>query len=93
MAVNHTIFILFLSSRLKSAPEAEQSPVILERLREQLRPCSCLSLSLMYGGLVEWIRPARALHEDRRENSWVGLGVPRYEFYPNLWGSYILMSA
>ncbi|MBM3239019.1 formylglycine-generating enzyme family protein [Candidatus Poribacteria bacterium] len=62
--------------KLRSQCSAEQPLVILEQLREQLEPRSWLSLSLMYGGLVEWVRG---------ENSWAGLGVPRYEFYPNLW--------
>ena len=64
------------AGRLRSQCSAEQPLVILERLREQLELRSWLSLSLMYGGVVEWVQ---------RGSSWVGLGVPRYEFYPNLW--------
>jgi hypothetical protein len=35
-----------------------------------------LDLSLLRGGLVEWVR---------RDQTWLGVGAPRPEFYPNLW--------
>lgn len=59
-----------------------QAKIILERLVEQIShqaqrdELSWLDLSLMHGGLVEWVE------EDGR---YVGLGAPRSEFYPNLW--------
>jgi formylglycine-generating enzyme required for sulfatase activity len=49
---------------------------ILERLLAQLRVDSLLGLSLMCGGLVEWVR---------QDNTWIGLGAPRPGFHPNLW--------
>jgi len=56
--------------------EAEQALKILQQLKEQLNPSAWLDLTLMMGGLTEWV-----LYKDR----WVGLGSPRSEFYPNLW--------
>lgn len=50
--------------------------VLLERLKVQLRPRSLLDLSLLRGGVVEWVRKGKDC---------LGLGAPRQEFHPNLW--------
>jgi hypothetical protein len=50
--------------------------IILNELSVQLNARSILDLTLMGGGLVEWVRQAE---------SWVGLGAPRPRFHPNLW--------
>jgi ATP-dependent Clp protease ATP-binding subunit ClpA len=50
--------------------------IIGQRLLAQLRADSLLDLSLMRGGIVEWVR---------QDNTWVGLGAPRPELHPNLW--------
>lgn len=50
--------------------------VLTRRLWEQLQPGRLLELSLMIGGLVEWVRHGKAF---------CGLGAPRSEFYPSLY--------
>lgn len=50
--------------------------IILQKFAEHLHLRSMRDFSLMQGGLVEWARKGKA---------WVGLGVPRPEFHPNLW--------
>jgi hypothetical protein len=50
--------------------------MIIQRLTKELQPQSLLDLSLMPGGVVEWVRQG---------NSWVGLGAPRPKFHPNVW--------
>lgn len=50
--------------------------VVLEKLTTHLQASSLCDLSLMRGGVVEWVR---------QRDSWVGLGAPRREFHPNLW--------
>jgi formylglycine-generating enzyme required for sulfatase activity len=49
---------------------------ILRILFEQFPARRLLDISLMRGGLVEWVRTG----ED-----WIGLGSPRPAFHPNLW--------
>jgi hypothetical protein len=49
---------------------------ILDRILDQLRPATLLDLSLMRGGLVEWVRDG---------GTWSGLGCPRPAFWPNVW--------
>lgn len=49
---------------------------IVEQLLAQLPARSLLDLSLMRGGLVEWVREGAG---------WVGLGAPRPEFKAHLW--------
>ena len=49
---------------------------IFQKFTDKLYLRSMRDLSLMEGGLVEWTRKGR---------EWVGLGVPRPEFHPNLW--------
>jgi formylglycine-generating enzyme required for sulfatase activity len=60
------------------AADLADSPAgaILARLTRQMLSHLMLDISLMRGGLVEWVRQRR---------SWVGLGAPRPEFQPNLW--------
>ncbi len=63
-----------------------QARTIIERLLEQLtyeviyktprRELNWLDVTMMYYGLVEWVREG-----DR----YIGVGVPRPSFYPNLW--------
>jgi len=59
-------------------PQASISSVrlVLDILMTQRRAHSLLDLSLMRGGVVEWVR---------QRNTWVGLGAPRPEFHANLW--------
>ncbi len=49
---------------------------ILKKLLDQLPARFVQDVSLMRGGLVEWVRQGER---------WVGLGAPRPEFHPNLW--------
>jgi formylglycine-generating enzyme required for sulfatase activity len=49
---------------------------IMDRLIRQLQPRTMLDLSLMRGGVVEWVREGR---------NWTGLGCPREAFWPNVW--------
>ncbi|MCL6533662.1 MAG: formylglycine-generating enzyme family protein [Armatimonadetes bacterium] len=49
---------------------------ILKRLRAHLRPSHWLELTLLTGGLVEWVQ---------EDGCYVGLGKPRPAFHPNLW--------
>jgi hypothetical protein len=60
------------------AAELADSPAgaILARLTRQTLSQLMLDISLMRGGLVEWVRQGQ---------SWVGLGAPRPQFQPNLW--------
>jgi hypothetical protein len=60
------------------AVELADSPAgtILARLTRQMLSHLLLDISLLRGGLVEWVRHGR---------SWVGLGAPRPDFHPNLW--------
>lgn len=65
-----------LSRHGLSRLETEPVRVILQQLLTQ-RPChSLLDLSVMCGGVVEWVR---------QSNTWLGLGAPRPEFHANLW--------
>jgi hypothetical protein len=50
--------------------------VILEKISGQLHIRNMADYALLRGGLVEWVRDGA---------EWVGLGVPRPEFQPNLW--------
>lgn len=61
---------------LRSQCRAPQARTILTQLMDQLKPRTWARLSLMHGGLVEWVR---------QDNGWVGVGTPRSVFYPNLW--------
>ncbi len=60
------------------AAELADSPAgaILARLTRQTLSNLMLDISLLRGGLVEWVRQGQ---------SWVGLGAPRPHFQPNLW--------
>ncbi len=49
---------------------------IISKLADYLHIRSMRDFSLMEGGLVEWVRQGQ---------TWVGVGVPRPEFHPNLW--------
>lgn len=49
---------------------------IVRRLVEHFQPCAVVDLSLMRGGILEWVREGE---------SWVGLGAPRVEVWPHLW--------
>lgn len=49
---------------------------IIERLIKFIRPSVWLDLSLLRGGLVEWVKSGPA---------YTGLGSPRPDFQPNLW--------
>jgi hypothetical protein len=62
--------------QLLSCCDGAQARFILSELRAQLRPRCWLDLSLMQGGLVEWVGQADA---------WVGIGQPRSVFRHNLW--------
>jgi len=53
-----------------------RAAALLRRLEEQARPQTLLDLSLMRGGVVEWVRDG---------STWTGLGKPRSSFQPNLW--------
>jgi len=64
------------STTLPSQCPAEPVGALLQRLWDQCQPYSLFDLTLMKGGLVEWVRQDRA---------WAGLGAPRPEFHPNLW--------
>ena len=66
---------LYLPPLLSQCPARPVGP-ILEGLVAQLCPSSLLDLSLMRGGLVEWVR---------QDSGWAGLGSPRPAFQPNLW--------
>lgn len=50
--------------------------VLLARLAQLTGARTLLDLSLMNGGVVEWVR---------KEFDWVGVGAPRPNFMPNLW--------
>lgn len=52
--------------------------VILQRLAALCDLDSLFELSLMQGGIVEWVKQKR---------TYAGLGSPRPEFHPNLWDS------
>jgi len=68
-----------LTSAKLAALRSHLGPVacaVLDRLLDQLQPSTLLGLSLMRGGLVEWVRDGRAF---------CGLGSPRPEFCPNVW--------
>lgn len=66
--------------------KSEQTKTIIEKLVEQLthemiyqkprRDLNWLDVTLMYYGLVEWIKEG---------GRYVGVGAPRPSFYPNLW--------
>ena len=60
---------------LPKRSETDVATFIVGQLLAQLEPRSLLDLSLMRGGIVEWVREG---------NSWAGLGVPRPSFHPNL---------
>ncbi len=55
---------------------SRQSRAVLRRLIDQIQPNFFAELSLMDGGLVEWVT-------DNKD--FAGLGAPRAEFYQNLW--------
>ena len=58
-------------------PIAESTDsLILEKISGQLHIRNMADYALLRGGLVEWVRDGA---------EWVGLGVPRPEFQPNLW--------
>jgi hypothetical protein len=50
--------------------------IIIDKLLPQYQEGTLLNLSLMTGGIVEWVQ--------QRNNSWVGLGRPRSSFFSNL---------
>ncbi len=54
--------------------------LIVEKISAQLPIRTMADLSLLRGGLVEWVWQDRAL---------VGLGAPRPEFHPNLWDPHL----
>lgn len=55
---------------------SDVSRICIQRLCDFVQPRTLLDLSLMRGGVVEWVQQSGA---------WLGLGAPRAEFYPNLW--------
>jgi hypothetical protein len=55
---------------------SQPARIVIEELLSQLRAHSLLDLSLMRGGVVEWVW---------QRDTWVGLGAPRAEFHANLW--------
>jgi formylglycine-generating enzyme required for sulfatase activity len=66
-------------AELLSHPVAPLARDLLRQIQEEVggaHPTSLLDLSLLSGGVVEWVRQG---------NAWVGLGAPRPEFHPNLW--------
>ena len=75
------IYMVFARQRFFAGEQllewaSEPARTILARLIQPQPPRSWLDLSLMRGGLVEWVR---------RGDDWLGLGAPRPEFQPNLW--------
>jgi len=48
---------------------------VLAALAQHLQPTTLVELALLHGGLIEWVRHGQ---------SWVGLGAPRPQFYPNV---------
>lgn len=54
---------------------------ILEQLRNQMCPHRWLELSLLTGGLVEWVVAESATEQER----YAGLGKPRRSFQPGVW--------
>jgi formylglycine-generating enzyme required for sulfatase activity len=60
------------------AADLADSPAgtIVAQFTRQMLSYLLVDISLMRGGLVEWVR---------RERRWVGLGAPRPSFQPNLW--------
>ena len=65
---------------LRSHREGNVAGPIVDGLAHQLRAESWCDLSMMKGGVVEWVRKGR---------TYVGLGSPRCEFKPNLWNPLI----
>ncbi|PZN69060.1 MAG: hypothetical protein DM484_30465 [Candidatus Methylumidiphilus alinenensis] len=61
---------------ITSPSQQELATILLRRLQDQAQSQSLLDLSLLRGGLVEWVRDGDA---------WKGLGAPRHSFKPNLW--------
>lgn len=55
---------------------ARPADQILQGLEKQLQPKEMLGLSLMRGGMVEWVREG---------NRWCGVGCPRPSLCPNVW--------
>lgn len=75
---SHTVLKHVSLPRHDLAAELADSPAgaILAGFTRQMLSHLLLDISLMRGGLVEWVR---------HERSWVGLGAPRPDFHPNLW--------
>ena len=49
---------------------------LVKKLLEHHPRRNMREITLMRGGLVEWVR---------KNDAWIGLGAPRPSFYPNLW--------
>lgn len=62
--------------RLSSVLDEGPARLIVDKLASDSRAFSMLDLSLMNGGLVEWVQA---------EPGWAGLGAPRPSFHANLW--------
>jgi len=55
---------------------SEDAREVLTALLAESGPCSLFRLTLLDGGVVEWVQ---------RSDRWTGLGCPRPEFQPHLW--------
>jgi len=64
---------------------AEPVGVIVEKLLDHHPRHTMRELSLMQGGLVEWVRYGDNGNTGDNGDNWLGLGAPRPAFHPNLW--------